>query len=48
MTVSELLAKLSSFPPEMEVWISGDGVATNVRVAGRALEEYIVIDAAED
>ncbi len=48
MTVAELLHKLESFPPEMDVWISGDGPATGVRTAGRALEEYIVIDAAED
>jgi len=47
MTVSELISRLESFPSETEVWISGDGQATDLRLAGDN-PKYLVILTDED
>jgi hypothetical protein len=47
MTVSELLTRLEAFPPETEVWISGDGQAADMRLTGDN-PKYLVILTDED
>jgi hypothetical protein len=47
MTVAELISRLEAFPPETEVWISGDGQATDLRLAGDN-PKYLVILTDED
>ena len=48
MTVSELLTRLESFPPEMEVWDSAGSRVTDVTGAGDAGARYVVIISGAD
>jgi hypothetical protein len=47
MTVSDLISRLESFPPETEVWISGDGQVGDLRLTGNN-PKYLVILTDED
>jgi len=43
MTVTELMSKLESFPPEMEVWTPDGSIISDVSLAGDEGDQYVVI-----